>query len=75
MTFQNTTSLLFERNQLVALQSVKATGMVQGLVLEMTIRQEYQNCTQDNLEASYTFPMGWGASFMDLHVEIAGKRL
>lgn len=75
MTLQNTTSLLFERNQLVALQSVKATGMVQGLVLEMTIRQEYQNCTQDNLEASYTFPMGWGASFMELHVEIAGKRL
>ncbi|HBK43608.1 MULTISPECIES: VIT and VWA domain-containing protein [unclassified Polynucleobacter] len=75
MTFQNTTSLLFERNQLMALQSVKATGIVQGLVLEMTIRQEYQNCTQDNLEASYTFPMGWGASFMDLHVEIAGKRL
>jgi len=75
MTFQNTTSQLFERNQLMALQSVKATGIVQGLVLEMTIRQEYQNCTQDNLEASYTFPMGWGASFMDLHVEIAGKRL
>lgn len=75
MTFQNTPSMLISRNQLMALQSVKAKGIVQGLMLEMTIRQEYKNFTHDTLEASYTFPMGWGASFMDLHVEIAGKRL
>jgi Ca-activated chloride channel family protein len=75
MTFQNTPSMLISRNQLMALQSVKATGIVQGPMLEMTIRQEYKNFTHDTLEASYTFPMGWGASFMDLHVEIAGKRL
>ncbi len=75
ITIQNQSPLPFSRNQLMALQSVKATGVVQGLMLEMTIRQEYQNFTQDTLEASYTFPMGWGANFIDLHVEIAGKRL
>lgn len=73
--FQNTPPLQLKRNQLMALQSIKATGIVQGLMLEMTICQKYQNVTQDTLEISYTFPVGWGASLMELHAEIAGKKL
>ena len=59
----------------MALQSVSAKGKVQGLLLEMTIRQQYKNTTKKTLETIYTFPMGWGATFMDLSVEIGGKRL
>jgi Ca-activated chloride channel family protein len=59
----------------MALQSVSAKGKVQGLLLEMTIRQQYKNTTKKTLETVYTFPMGWGATFMDLSVEIGGKRL
>jgi Ca-activated chloride channel homolog len=59
----------------MALQSVSAKGRVQGLLLEMTIRQQYKNTTKKTLETVYTFPMGWGATFMDLSVEMGGKRL
>jgi Ca-activated chloride channel family protein len=59
----------------MALQSVSAKGNVQGLLLEMTIRQQYKNTTKKTLETVYTFPMGWGATFMDLSVEMGGKRL
>jgi len=63
------------QNSGMALQSVSATGTLAGLLLDMTIRQHYKNNSNKNIEAVYTFPMGWGATFMDLHVEIAGKRL
>jgi Ca-activated chloride channel homolog len=59
----------------MALQSVSAKGKVNGLLLEMIIRQQYKNTTRKTLETTYTFPMGWGATFMDLSVEIGGKRL
>ena len=59
----------------MALQSVSAKGKVHGLLLEMTIRQQYKNTTKKTLETVYTFPMGWGATFMDLSVEMGGKRL
>ena len=59
----------------MVLQSVSAKGKVQGLLLEMTIRQQYKNTTKKTLETVYTFPMGWGATFMDLSVEMGGKRL
>ena len=67
--------LNIDGNQEVALQSVSAKGTVSGSLLEMTIRQAYKNNTKKNIETVYTFPMGWGATFMDLHVEIGGKRL
>ena len=64
-----------EDGEQMALQSVSAKGTVQGLLLEMCIRQQYKNTTKKTLETVYTFPMGWGATFMDLNVEIGGKRL
>jgi len=59
----------------MSLKSVKANGLVKGLLLEMTVRQHYQNDTNKNIETVYTFPLSWGATFMDLTVEIGGKRL
>lgn len=66
---------LFEGNQEMALQTVHAKGTVSGLLLEMTIRQQYKNNTKKNIETVYTFPMGWGATLIELSAEIAGKRL
>ena len=63
------------QNSGMALQLVSATGTLAGLLLDMTIRQHYKNNSNKNIETVYTFPMGWGATFMDLHVEINGKRL
>jgi Ca-activated chloride channel family protein len=73
--FDEVVGLTNEDGEQMALQSVSAKGKVNGLLLEMTIRQHYKNTTNKTLETTYTFPMGWGATFMDLSVEMAGKRL
>lgn len=73
--FNEMVGLTNEDGEQMALQSVSAKGKVNGLLLEMTIRQNYKNTTDKTLETTYTFPMGWGATFMDLSVEIGGKRL
>lgn len=73
--FDENIGLVSEGGSQMALQSVSAKGKVQGLLLDMTIRQHYKNITNQTLETVYTFPMGWGATFMDLSVEIGGKRL
>jgi Ca-activated chloride channel homolog len=73
--FDEIVGLSNEDGEQMALQSVSAKGKVNGLLLEMTIRQQYKNTTRKTLETTYTFPMGWGATFMDLSVEIGGKRL
>jgi len=72
---EDAAGLVAEDGTEMSLQSVKATGVVNGLLLEMTICQHYKNKTKTNLETVYTFPMGWGASLMDVTVEIGGKRL
>lgn len=59
----------------MVLKSVAAKGTISGLLLDMTIRQEYQNNTKKTLEVVYTFPMAWGATFMGLIAEIGGQRL
>ena len=59
----------------VALQSVSASGTANGLLLDMTMRQSYKNNTKKTLEVVYTFPMGWGSTFMGMHAEIGGERL
>ena len=64
----------FDGDQM-SLKSVKAKGLVKGLLFEMTVTQHYKNDTNKNLETVYTFPLSWGATFMDLTVEMGGKRL
>jgi Ca-activated chloride channel family protein len=41
----------------------------------MKTRQTYTNQTEDTLETVYTFPLAWGATLLNLAVELNGKRL
>lgn len=59
----------------IALQSVHINGQLEGLLLQMTVRQSYRNQTGTNIETVYTFPLPWGASLMGMDVEINGRRL
>lgn len=59
----------------LVLQSASATGVANGLLLDLTIRQHYKNNTNKTLEVVYSFPMAWGATFMGMQAEIGGQRL
>jgi Ca-activated chloride channel family protein len=58
----------------IVLQSVSAKGVANGLLLDMSVRQQYKNNSNKTLEVLYTFPMAWGATFMGLQATIAGQK-
>ena len=57
-----------------ALQSVKARGRMEGLVLSMTLSQVFRNTTKRNMEVVYTFPLAWGAVLLGMEVTLGCKR-
>lgn len=59
----------------VAMKSVHVHGKLDGLLLRMKSRQTYTNGSEDTLETVYTFPLAWGATLLNLAVELNGKRL
>ena len=59
----------------VAMKSVHVHGKLDGLLLRMKVRQTYTNDTNQSLETVYTFPLAWGATLLNLAVELNGKRL
>ena len=59
----------------VAMKSVHVHGKLDGLLLRMKVRQTYTNDTEQSLETVYTFPLAWGATLLNLAVELNGKRL
>jgi len=70
-----TAGLVDDDGNQVALKGVHAEGHLEGLMLVMTLRQQYRNDTERNLETVYTFPLAFGATLLGLHVEIGGRRL
>lgn len=64
-----------EYGQSVALKSVHLDGRIEGLLLTMKVRQSYFNDSDETIEASYTFPAGWGANLLSFCVELNGKRM
>lgn len=69
------TGLENEYGQNVSLKSVHLEGKLEGLLLTMLVKQRYLNNSEDTIEASYTFPAGWGANLMGFSVELNGKRM
>ena len=71
----NQVGLTTEYGQGVALKSVHLEAKLDGLLLSATLSQKYINDTDETIEATYTFPLGWGAQLMGLAVELNGKRM
>ncbi len=69
------TGLENEYGQNVSLKSVHLEGRLEGLLLTMLVKQRYLNDSDETIEASYTFPAGWGANLMGFSVEFNGKRM
>lgn len=75
IALEKITDAFSNKEKTLVLQSVNATGIANGLLLDMTIRQHYQNNSKKTLEVVYSFPMAWGATFMGLQAEIGGQKL
>lgn len=69
------TGLENEYGQNVSLKSVHLEGKLEGLLLTMLVKQRYLNDSDETIEASYTFPAGWGSNLMGFSVEFNGKRM
>ena len=72
---KKSTGLENEKGQSVALKSVHLDGRLDGLLLTMKVFQTYVNDSKKTIEASYTFPAGWGANLLSFSVALNGKRM
>lgn len=59
----------------IPLQGVTAHGRLEGLVFELTVEQRYQNDSQLNLEAVFTFPLPVRAVLLGLDLELGDRKL
>lgn len=59
----------------VMLESIKATGELRGLMLEMSVEQRFSNPTDKNVEVVYTFPLPWGAVLLGVDVQLGDQHL
>ena len=59
----------------VSLRSLHMEGKLEGLLLTMLLSQRYRNDTDDTIEATYTFPAGWGANLLGFSVTLNGKKM
>ena len=72
---RTTLGLEDDLGQSVSLKSVRMEGKLEGLLLTMQVSQRYRNDTDDTIEASYTFPAGWGANLLGFSVTLNGKQI
>lgn len=75
MNMNTKSGLTNENGDSALLKSVHLEGKLEGLLLTMVVKQRYKNDTSDNIEATYTFPAGWGSNLMSFSVELNGKRM
>lgn len=59
----------------VPLQSMRLRGVVSDLLIDMALTQEYANNEHKPIEAQFTFPLPYGATFLGLTVRLGEKRL
>ncbi len=72
---RTTLGLEDDLGQSVSLKSVRMEGKLEGLLLTMQVSQRYRNDTDDTIEATYTFPAGWGANLLGFSVTLNGKKM
>ena len=72
---RTTLGLEDEIGQSVSLKSVRMEGKLEGLLLTIQVSQCYRNDTDETIEATYTFPAGWGANLLGFSVTLNGKKM
>ncbi|MFZ6746262.1 VIT and vWA domain-containing protein [Undibacterium sp. JH2W] len=73
---QNTATIQSSLGQAMALTKVRATGVIQGVLLDMQLTQSFINPSdKEHVEVLYTFPLPVDAVLLDIEVELDGKKL
>ncbi|MFZ6873151.1 VIT and vWA domain-containing protein [Undibacterium sp. Di27W] len=73
---QNTARIQSSLGQDMALTKVSASGVIQGMSLEMQLTQSFINPSdKEHVEVLYTFPLPIDAVLLDIQVELDGKKL
>jgi Ca-activated chloride channel homolog len=57
------------------LAGVEASGHLEGVLFELTVRQTYRNHSTSTLEVVYSFPLPAQAVLLGLSAELGGRRL
>ena len=70
---RTTLGLEDEIGQSVSLKSVRMEGKLEGLLLTIQVCQCYRNDTDETIEATYTFPAGWGANLLGFSVTLPSR--
>jgi len=61
--------------QRLPLAALHVQGQVLGSVMDVTLRQRFQNATPDPLEAVYLFPLPGGAAVYAFELQVAGRNV
>ena len=64
-----------QRDGVLMLKGVRATGELRGLMLEMCVEQQYINRSLRNREVVYTFPLPWRAVLLDVEARLGARQL
>ena len=72
---QPTAILRSDSGDAVPLRGVSARGRLEGLLFELTVEQRYENNTDRNLEAVFTFPLPLRAVLLGFDLEIGERKL
>ncbi|WP_423708400.1 VIT domain-containing protein [Undibacterium sp. WLX3042] len=57
------------------LESIRMSGDVRGLMLDMQMTQQFYNHMSSHAEVIYTFPLPWGAVLLSVEVTLGDKKL
>jgi len=73
---ENTARIQSSNGLAMALTKVSATGLIQGMLLEMQLAQSFINPSdKEHVEVLYTFPLPVDAVLLDIAVVLDGKKL
>ena len=76
MTYLSQASICSRHGQAMALTRVSASGIIEGLMLNMQIMQSFINpLKKEHAEVMYTFPLPSGAVLLDIDVVLGDKKL
>lgn len=75
MNMQQAAVLRSETGEDIPLRGVNARGRLSGLLFELEVEQSYENTSEENIEALFTFPVPYRAVLLGLELQIGERAL